>query len=151
MPTQCFLIEPIYGDPLPDPDTSKLWPPHRLIVGWTRPDTWEVHRHNRDFGAGAMFYAIWLPRNWTWENEDRPHLHLRCPNGTGRTSDWDIDSRASNCELPHDNVHRCWVIEGTPPLITVSKGRRGQSCRAGAGSIQLEHFHGMLRQGILTP
>lgn len=60
---------------------------------------------------------------------DGPQLMVICPNG----SPWNIDSRASNCTMPYDYSHRCWVRTGTPPKVTVDKG--GHTCAAGAGSI----------------
>jgi len=143
----CFLIEAIYDEPgsmLPD----KGWDPlGRSIMGWIRKDTGEERQHNSQFGVGAMWFATWQSRNWDWENETEPHLLVRCPNGEG-TRDWDIDSRCSNCGLPSDKIHRCWVRHGTPPLITVDK--HGVTCNAGAGSIALPKWHGFLRNGSLV-
>lgn len=62
--------------------------------------------------------------------------------------EWDIDSRASNCTMREDNVHRCWVREGEPPIVTV--GKRGRTCAAGAGSIAVTGFHGFLRNGQIV-
>jgi hypothetical protein len=58
-----------------------------------------------------------------------------------------IDSRASNCTLPNDREHKCWIRHGTPPDLTVDKN--GKTCAAGAGSIQLGNYHGFLRNGHL--
>lgn len=145
---QCYLVLPTYGEDLTY--DNKDWSPHRLIIGWTRQDTGEHKQSLRDFGVGAMWFATWYRKNWTWANETEPHLQVRCPNGDG-TREWDIDSRASNCGSPDDNNHRCWVRTGAPPLITVSKGQAGQSCVCGAGSIMLPNWHGMLENGILRP
>jgi len=57
-----------------------------------------------------------------------------------------IDSRASNCTLPDDNVHKCWVRHGEAPNFTVDKN--GATCAAGAGSIQTSNWHGFLRNGV---
>lgn len=146
MGIRCYLIEPIYGNLLPYSDDA--WRPHREIVGWIRNDTGERHQHNTQFPVGAMWYAPWIPVNWTWQNETEPHLMVRCPNGPDSWSDWDIDSRASNCTLPDDELHRCWVRHGIPPNITVDKA--GRTCQAGAGSILLPHWHGFLRNGELV-
>ena len=75
---------------------------------------------------------------------DTPHLQVICPNGQG----WDIDSRASNCTLPNDNEHKCWIRHGEPPNITVDKN--GKTCSAGAGSIQAGNYHGFLINGEFT-
>lgn len=76
--------------------------------------------------------------------EDGPVLSVMTPGGV-----WRIDSRASNCTMPYDYEHRCWVRHGTPPLVTVDKD--GNTCAAGAGSIQCGDYHGFLRDGKLVP
>lgn len=142
------MIEPIFGDPIPD-SSDRSWPPNNYIIGWKRPDTGETQEHNHQFGIGAMWWAIWQPKNWDWTNETEPHLLVRCPNGPGEHRDWDIDSRAKNCALPNDKVHRCWIRHGIPPNITVDKA--GVTCSAGAGSIAMPKWHGYLKNGILQP
>lgn len=74
---------------------------------------------------------------------DGPALWVQTPGGG-----WCIDSRASNCTMPYDYDHRCWVRHGEPPAITVDKA--GVTCQAGAGSIQCGSYHGFLRDGALT-
>lgn len=91
--------------------------------------------------AGAMWYADWL-NNWH-AGPDGRCLMVRTPGG-----DWCIDSRANNCGLPDDNVHRCWIRHGVPPKITVDKN--GLTCNAGQGSIQSGDYHGFLQDGYLT-
>lgn len=66
--------------------------------------------------------------------------------------DWHVDGRASNCTMPTDNTHRCWIRHGTVPNITVDK--QGHTCQAGAGSIWVrmgkpDGWHGFLRNGRL--
>jgi hypothetical protein len=73
-----------------------------------------------------------------------PQLTVVCPNG----GTWDIDSRASNCTMPYDYAHRCWIRHGEPPALTVDKA--GVTCQAGAGSIQCGDYHGFLQNGVLT-
>ena len=92
--------------------------------------------------------------NGDWNNDDGFHLHVMLPgppNEDGTISDfghpWDVDSRANNCTLPDDRIHRCWVREGTQPNVSVSKN--GHTCAAGAGSIRVAWWHGFLRNGIL--
>lgn len=111
----------------------------------------------RNAPAGAMRDAVWLqydglplygeedtgnPRGW-WRGPDNRVLQVKTPGG-----DWIIDSRASNCDLPKDNAHRCWCRTGTPPDITVDKN--GVTCGAGAGSIQCRDYHGHLVKGYLV-
>jgi hypothetical protein len=79
-----------------------------------------------------------------WENQTSPPLIVLTPGG-----EWNIDSRAGNCKLPDDRLHRCWVRHGTPPNITVDT--IGQTCGAGAGSIMAGRYHGFLRNGVLVP
>lgn len=74
---------------------------------------------------------------------DGPHLCVQTPGGS-----WNIDSRASNCTLPYDYNHRCWIRHGEPPQITVDKS--GVTCSAGAGSIACGSYHGFLQNGALT-
>ena len=90
---------------------------------------------------GAMWDAWWYP----WKGPDGRSLIARCPGG----HDWAIDARASNCALPGDEEHRCWIRHGEPPLITVDKD--GLTCAAGAGSIQAGAYHGFLRNGRFEP
>lgn len=68
------------------------------------------------------------------------------PNG----HEWGIDGRASNCTMPDDNEHRCWVRTGKPEDGTLNVGKKGgPTCAAGAGSIWAGDFHGFLRNGVL--
>jgi len=94
----------------------------------------------RDAPPGAMWDAGWSPR----KGPDGRSLVVKCPNG----DQWDIDSRASNCTLPDDDEHRCWVRHGEPPLITVDKN--GKTCQAGGGSIRAGDYHGFLHSGVFT-
>lgn len=94
----------------------------------------------RDAPPGAMWDAEWYP----WKGPDGRSVVARCPNG----QDWMIDGRATNCTLPDDDEHRCWVRHGEPPNITVDKN--GFTCAAGAGSILAGDYHGFLRDGIFT-
>jgi hypothetical protein len=115
---------------------------------YARTDTGEVRDQIADFGVGAMWFATWYRRDdglygWDFDNLDTPPLIVRTPGGA-----WDIDSRSHNCAWPMERTHRCWVREGEPPKITVSK--QGHSCPAGAGSIQMGGYHGFLRDGELS-
>ncbi len=90
---------------------------------------------------GDLFYRDYSDYK-IWDNETGPHLIAVCPGG----QQWDIDSRASNCGMKEDRLHRCWVRHGEPPLITVDK-KGGLTCNAGAGSIKTSNWHGFLRNG----
>ena len=92
---------------------------------------------------GDMFWVDHSNHEFNWENQKGPHLHVILPNGI----EWDIDSRANNCTMKDDKEHRCWVRTGTVPNITV--GKNGNTCKAGAGSIQGGDYHGFLTKGNL--
>ena len=72
-------------------------------------------------------------------------LILTCKTPGG---DWCIDGRCSNCSMPEDNEHRCWVRHGDVPEIHVDKN--GYTCQAGAGSIISGSYHGFLHNGCLV-
>jgi hypothetical protein len=96
-----------------------------------------------DAGPGAMWFADWMGSyNGMGIGPDGHSLMVRTPGG-----DWCVDSRASNCTMPEDNEHRCWIRTGEPPIITV--GKNGFTCAAGAGSILCGNYHGFLRNGVL--
>lgn len=142
MSYKCFLIEPIFG--AKQDNSYESWSDFE-ILRFRRVDNGEEHEHIADFGIGAMWRAVWMPKSFrAWANQAEPPLIVRTPGG-----DWDIDSRASNCTLKSDLLHRCWVRHGAPPNITVDKN--GLTCQAGAGSILCDGWHGFLRNGELVP
>lgn len=105
--------------------------------------------------AGAMWYATWYDELRYPQEPGSPYLAgrpddgwlvVRLPNG----HDWMPDMRASNCSMPADNDHRCWVRHGLPPNVTVDKAG-ARTCAAGAGSIGSGSYHGFLRGGQLVP
>lgn len=100
----------------------------------------------REFPVGTMWDAFWLNDIPQYTGPDGKSLCVRLP-GTDR-HDWCIDSRASNCTMPNDNIHKCWVRHGIIPNVTVDKN--GHTCGAGAGSIMIPGYHGFLRNGELT-
>lgn len=144
MVIKCFLLEPVPDESHPlEHDETTDWPSFFAYTGFRNPLTGETREHPHEFGPGAMWWAAWLPKGWTWDNEVEPHLCVETPGGT-----WNIDSRASNCTQPTDRVHRCWVRHGVPPVITVDKS--GLTCGAGGGSILCGGWHGFLRAGELV-
>lgn len=92
---------------------------------------------------GMMWDAFWC-HDTQHVGDDGKSIHVICPDG----SQWCIDARASNCTMPQDNVHKCWVRHGEPPNLTVDKN--GPTCAAGAGSIAVPGYHGFLRNGEFT-
>lgn len=95
---------------------------------------WAEHYGTED--GGCVFH----------DNCKGTHLFAVLPNG----NQWDIDGRASNCTRKDDRLHRCWIREGTPPNVNVTKGKGADTCKAGAGSIASGGYHGFLRNGAFT-
>jgi hypothetical protein len=138
------------GAPVP-PEASKEWGDD----GYTR----QVH-HKRLYDTasgnpepGDIFFTTWEHavdaqggrRGWcAWSNCAGPHLHGVLPSGV----EWQSEGRCSNCTMPEDTTHRCWVRHGDPSKgepVHVDKG--GHTCAAGAGSIIGGNWHGFLHQG----
>lgn len=126
-------------------------------IEWRRTDTGETqfisyYFSPAVFGPGAMWFQEYIDEhdgamykgNGSWNNDDGSHLLVYTPGGQ-----WDIDSRASNCDQQNERTHRCWVRRGMPPDVTVDKN--GHTCGAGAGSIRAGSFHAMLTNGELIP
>lgn len=107
---------------------------------YQRADTGELTTL-REAPDGAMWDATW----YGWKGPDGRCLVVKAPGG----HDWIIDGRATNCTMPEDNEHRCWVRHGEPPAVTVDKN--GFTCAAGGGSIQVGGYHGFLRAGVFDP
>lgn len=143
----------------PDPSEfsdDQRWPTHCACgYQFQEHDEWqcfteEVFTHDgkeyflREPVPGMMYDADWLHDVPTYCGPDGRSLHVVCPDG----HTWCIDSRASNCTLPQDNDHKCWVRHGEAPDLTVDKN--GRTCAAGAGSIQTPKWHGFLRGGQLV-
>jgi hypothetical protein len=93
---------------------------------------------------GSMWDAWWMPESW--RGADGIALMVRLPNG----HDWHVDSEASNCTRKGDRTHKCWVRHGDPRTASVHVDKAGDTCAAGAGSIQAEDYHGFMHHGVLT-
>ena len=93
---------------------------------------------------GAMWDAWWMPESW--RGPDGIALMVRLPNG----HDWHVDGEASNCTRKGDRTHRCWIRHGDPRTGSVHVDKDGDTCAAGAGSIQGGDYHGFLHHGVLT-
>jgi hypothetical protein len=123
---------------------------------FTEDDQWQSNSHRlyrepsgqlvqpRDADVGAMYFIPWYDEFY------KPQLeHVLAVVLPGRHI-WVVDSQANNCTIPDDRRqerHHCWVIEGTLPNITA--GKSGPTCSAGAGSIAIPGWHGVLRNGYL--
>lgn len=93
---------------------------------------------------GACWDAWWMS-DWA-KGPDGICLMVRCPNGR----DWMVDSEASNCTRKGDRDHKCWIRHGDPREAKVTVDKNGETCAAGAGSIQAGDYHGFLQNGVLT-
>lgn len=92
---------------------------------------------------GNLYWEPTYPEKTYWDNHKGPHLMAILPNG----DPWCIDSRASNCTMPHDRLHRCWIRTGVPGTAGFNVGKNGHTCAAGQGSILSGNYHGYLRNG----
>lgn len=119
----------------------------RKVSEWRRTDTGEtLFGWPEAFGVGVMHFDHEHAPGMcyaNWDNCEGRHLIVHTPGGS-----WDIDSRAANCDKRDERTHRCWVRHGEPPSIHVDKN--GNTCGAGAGSIQCGSYHGFLHNGELT-
>lgn len=98
--------------------------------------------------VGVVWNADWALERRTegfYVGPDGRCLVVKTPGG-----DWMIDSRASNCTMPEDNTHKCWVRHGRPEDGTLHVDKKGHTCAAGAGSIVCGAYHGFLHNGKLT-
>lgn len=145
-PTHCG--EPDCGYEFRDIDHWQMWQEQV----YRRTDTDELRVLHQGAPApeapaaepGACWNASWMPVNW--RGPDGIALMVRLPDG----HDWHVDSRASNCGRPDDDVHHCWVRHGDPRECHVTVDKNGDTCQAGAGSIQSPGWHGFLRDGWLV-
>lgn len=76
---------------------------------------------------------------------DGKSINIVLPNGRI----WAIDSRASNCDMKEDHVHKCWVRHGDGRGGNIHVDKEGHTCNAGAGSILAGDYHGFLHHGYL--
>jgi len=112
---------------------------------------------------GDVFYSPWALRrqqlegthSCPWDNCDGHHLICIVPGeidaaGRVETHHWTVTGRASNCAMPDDRHHRCWVLHGDPERPeTMHVDKEGPTCKAGAGSIAVPGYHGFLDHGAL--
>lgn len=131
-PTKCDC-----GYIFQDTDTWQVFDPHEYRRADDHATSFRLH----DAQPGAIWRAEWYES--FWHGADGKCYVCKTPGG-----EWIIDGRASNCGLPDDDIHKCWVRHGEAPNFTVDKN--GNTCVAGAGSIQQGGYHGFLREGFLT-
>lgn len=128
------------GTPFDEEDENQYFT-RRL---YRRMDTGEIYTPD-NFPIGAVWEAPWYKEHG-WYGPDGRSLMCRVPG----PHDWCIDSQASNCTMPSDNVHRCWVRHGRPEDGTLHVDKNGNTCQAGAGSIAATNWHGFLHHGHLV-
>jgi len=114
---------------------------------WTLPDGTPAG----DSQVGDVYFTP-CSGHCSWDNCDGQHLICLCPGTKDWPHPWQIDGRASNCMMPDERTHRCWVRHGDPRVpgeLHVDKA--GHTCAAGAGSIQIPGgWHGHLHHGELV-
>ena len=127
-------------------------------VAFAETDVWQVFQDRfmvaadgreflfRALPPGACWDASWLHGHKSWTGPDGRSLHVILPNSDA----WCIDARASNCTLPNDFAHKCWVRHGRPEDGSLHVDKNGLTCAAGAGSIAVKGYHGFLHNGVLT-
>lgn len=123
-------------------------PPENASVSTGSYRVWNTE-DGKNNHPGDMYWAPWMHEGsgclyWSNCKDPRGHLIVVMPDG----GYWDTDSRASNCTMKGDKTHRCWIKHGEAPNLTVDK--KGHTCKAGAGSIQMVSWHGYLRNGELV-
>jgi hypothetical protein len=116
---------------------------HFMEPLYSRQDNHDIIYTLNEAPVGAIWRATWYEDMQSYLGPDGQCLVVKTPGG-----DWVIDGRANNCTLPNDNIHKCWVRHGVPPMITVDKN--GKTCGAGAGSILVGNYHGFLINGELV-
>lgn len=119
-------------------------------------DYWVHHAHLYQRPGHEELFALQkapVGACWdaTWYHDirvgpDGRSLIVKCPLG----HDWWLESRASNCTLPKDHEHYCWVRHGKPEDGTLHVDKDGLTCKAGGGSIIYRGWHGHLHNGVLT-
>lgn len=107
----------------------------------------------RNAPHGAMWYAEHYGKYPHYCGPDGKALIVKC----WANHDWHVDGKASNCTMPDDNVHKCWVRHGDPRTGNITVDKNGHTCQAGGGSIWVnmhgndpsKQWHGFLRNGRL--
>jgi hypothetical protein len=86
-----------------------------------------------------------------WTNCDGKHLFVHLPGGSQPENEWhDLMSRASNCTMRSDTLHRCWIVNGRPEDGNLHVDKSGVTCQAGGGSIDTGRWHGCLHNNELV-
>lgn len=116
-----FFVESVYKRT----DTGEKFSLRKPPIGATYDACWMPHIK----GLDGICLAVVLP----------PNHHV-----------WLVDGKATNCTMPDDTEHKCWVRHGDPRQANITVDKNGKSCEAGAGSIGTSKWHGFLRNGLLV-
>lgn len=118
---------------------------------YRRADTGAIATWN-EMPIGAVRNDEYLATRPHWQGPDGRVLVCKvpAPERSGGKTDWIIDSRASNCTMPEEWTHRCWVRHGKPEDGTLHVDKNGNTCGAGGGSIVTPGWHGFLHGGVLS-
>ncbi len=112
---------------------------------YTLPDGREVG--SSELPPGACFEMEHYREIPEWCGPDGIAICVVLPNG----HHWHVDGPANNCTKPADKAHRCWCRHGDPRKGELHINKEGNTCAAGAGSIQSGSYHGYLHHGYLVP
>lgn len=151
------------GEQVEPPGLPKLSPKRQVFAKtlYATPDASWIGMPR----VGDCYYADWYgcaERKGDcvhgWTNCNGCHVIIHVPNPGGFTKPgyeeghwWDVNGRASNCTLPDDTLHRCWVVHGAPEQENLHVDKAGLTCDAGAGSLDTGRWHGHCLGGELTP
>jgi hypothetical protein len=144
-------VEPMPGHPKACPKCGRVFTPAEdefqifCETLYRRADTGEI-LGLRDAPPGASWDAVWYHDIPEWCGLDGRAVIVKCPDG----HDWHVDGKCSNCTRPDDKVHKCWCRHGDPTKAELTVDKNGDTCQAGAGSIQAPHWHGFLTNGVLS-
>lgn len=128
------VSSPIYRNLVTGVETSSQWLPVGALYVAKRLPTAGPHDFPPVGTDGLSIVCVMIGRS-----------------GPASMSHWYIEHRASNCTMPNDDEHRCWVRHGTVgDKLTVNKN--GKTCGAGAGSVFMDdmRWHGFLENGVLV-
>jgi hypothetical protein len=122
------------------------------------PDgTWKHSRYELPAGTviprpevGDAFYMPCRSCPY-WDNCLGRHLYVIVPDPLWNGHWFNVDARAGNCGSPNERTHRCWVRHGDPAKgEPLQVDKNGNTCVAGAGSIQTHSWHGFVDRGFVT-
>lgn len=122
------------------------WLSHNDIRLFKRPIDLKQRKPGTKFEPGQWWWANHGGKPCpNWSNCTGNFVCIVCPDGTI----WDTHQRGDNCSLPKERTHRCWVIHGRWPKVTINSSK-GLTCNSASGSIITGRYHGFLDNGRFT-